>query len=103
MRKSLSALTALLGALCSARVFAGELTGPVVGITDGDTLAVYTGQRQVTIRLAEIDAPEKRQAFGDAARRKLARLCFGTTASVSVVDQDRYGRTLGRVHCGQVD
>ena len=44
----------------------------VVAITDGDTLKVRCGQQgayeQVTIRMAEIDSPEKKQAFGTRSK-----------------------------------
>jgi micrococcal nuclease len=40
-----------------------------VGIADGDTLTVLNhNQQEVKIRLAEIDAPEKRQAFGTRSK-----------------------------------
>src|SRR5438067_2300906 len=41
----------------------------VIGVSDGDTLTVLMSGRQVKIRLAEIDAPEKRQPFGQRAKR----------------------------------
>lgn len=44
----------------------------VVKIADGDTLTARCGQagayEQVKVRLAEIDAPEKKQAFGKRSR-----------------------------------
>ena len=44
------------------------LTGKVVGITDGDTVTVYTGQgKPIKLRLEGIDAPESKQDFGDAS------------------------------------
>jgi hypothetical protein len=75
----------------------------VVAISDGDTLKVRC-ERQLeqpaqtlTVRLAEIDAPEKRQAFGTRSRAHLATLCFGRFAIVNVAGKDRYGRSIGRV------
>lgn len=73
------------------------LEGQVVGITDGDTLTLLVGQEQVRVRLAQIDAPESRQPYGGAAKRALAELAFGRPARVEVVDQDRYGRSVGEV------
>lgn len=43
----------------------------VVGISDGDTLTARCDgvQQQVKVRLAEIDAPEKKTALGPAVER----------------------------------
>lgn len=76
----------------------------VVAIADGDTLTCLTDdKRQVKVRLAEIDAPEKKQAFGARSRQSLAELCHERRASVQVVTTDRYGRTVGRVMCAGTD
>ena len=72
----------------------------VVAITDGDTLKVRCdNSRQKVIRLAEIDAPEKAQPFGDRSRQHLADLCFQKRAEVQPQARDRYGRTVARVTC----
>lgn len=75
----------------------------VVAITDGDTLKARCGEpgayQQLTIRISAIDAPEKRQPFGQASRQHLADLCFKTLARVQPRDTDRYGRTVGDVEC----
>lgn len=74
------------------------LTGRVVGITDGDTLTLLDpSNQQLTIRLAEIDAPERSQPWGRQAQRTLSDLAFGKSASVQQTDTDRYGRIVGRV------
>lgn len=81
-----------------------ELHGRVVRIADGDTVTVLTGSKQqVRIRLAEIDAPESGQAFGNRSKQSLTRMCGNKTARVQVQDIDRYGRVVGRVHCGPYD
>lgn len=72
----------------------------VVGIADGDTLHARCGDSPaITVRLAEIDAPEKRQAFGDRSRQHLAELCFQKRADITPKIRDRYGRTVARVSC----
>lgn len=77
----------------------------IVAITDGDTLkARCDGQpAMVTVRLAEIDAPEKRQAFGQRSRQALADMCFQKQAEIRPSATDRYGRTVGRVICVGTD
>src|SRR5687767_7537460 len=76
----------------------------VIGISDGDTLTVLNQEKQqVKIRLAEIDAPEKRQAFGTRSKQSLSELCFGKQAEVKPQVKDRYGRTVAHVSCDGVD
>jgi micrococcal nuclease len=83
--------------LTVACVLASDLNGKVVSVTDGDTITVLVGREQVKVRLDGIDAPERRQAYGNAAREKLAGLVFGETVLVRAGSKDRYGRTLGTV------
>lgn len=94
-------LLALLFAASGAR--ADELAGEVVGITDGDTLRVLVEQREVVIRLDQIDAPEKRQPFGQRSRQSLAEMTFRKTARVVTRGQDRHGRTVGTVFIAGLD
>lgn len=79
----------------------------VVAISDGDTLTARCGNpgayRQVKIRIAAIDAPESRQAFGQKSRQNLAALCFRQRATLQPIDTDSYGRTVANVRCGGVD
>ena len=79
------------------------IAGEVVGIADGDTLTVLAGRQEIRVRLSEIDAPERRQAFGTVARQHLAKLCFRKQAVVKAESTDRYGRVVGRVACAGVD
>ena len=52
---------------------------------------------------AEIDAPEKAQAFGSRSKQHLADLCFAKPATVKTRTTDRYGRTVARVICNGTD
>lgn len=94
-------LVLLFGA--GAAVAQGAFAGRVVGVADGDTLTVLAGEVQHKIRLAEIDAPERRQAFGERSKQSLAALCFGQHAEVLQGKTDRYGRTVARVRCNGLD
>ena len=76
----------------------------VVGVTDGDTLTVRCdNQPQVKVRLTEIDAPEKRQAFGQRSKQALSDLVFGRKVALHVQEKDRYGRLLAQVNLGNLD
>ena len=85
----------------------GTLICLVVAITDGDTIKARCGTEgayeQVTIRMAEIDAPERKQAFGNRSKDALSDLCYGVTATIKPQTKDRYGRTVARVECKGVD
>lgn len=79
----------------------------VIAITDGDTIKARCGDpgayQQLTVRLAEIDAPESRQAFGQRSRQHLASLCAEQMATIKPQTTDRYGRTVARVECRGTD
>lgn len=77
---------------------AGTITGYVVSIADGDTITVLDGSRQQhKIRLAGIDAPERRQAFGQRSREFLASLVAAQQVEVETEKTDKYGRSVGKV------
>ena len=76
----------------------------VVAISDGDTLKVHCpDQPMLTIRLAEIDAPEKAQPFGRRSKQHLSELCLKQQAEIRPTARDRYGRTVARVTCAGTD
>jgi endonuclease YncB( thermonuclease family) len=80
-----------------------DTQGLVVSVHDGDTLTVLVERQQIKVRLAEIDAPELRQPFGNRSKQSLAELCFQVTAKVEQIARDRYGRSVGKVECAGVD
>ena len=74
-----------------------KFTCKVVGVLDGDTIDCYGSGKKVRVRLAEIDAPEKTQAYGQKAKQLLSSLTYGKTVTVTYNQQDRYGRIIGEV------
>lgn len=99
-----AALAVLLFACLCLPASAATYAGRVVAIADGDTLTVLDAdQRQHKIRLAGIDAPEKRQPWGQRARQSLGELVFGRVVQIEVSKKDRYGRAIGRVRVDGMD
>jgi endonuclease YncB( thermonuclease family) len=75
----------------------------VIAVIDGDTLKARCGSpdayQQVTIRLSEIDAPERGQPFGQKSKEALSALCFREIAAITRRGKDRYGRPVADVEC----
>ncbi len=84
-------------------MLASVLMCVVLVVSDGDSLTVRCGDGAAAgplrVRVAEIDAPELRQAFGRRARQQLAGLCRGQLARIDVRERDAYGRTVAAVAC----
>ena len=62
-----------------------DLICKVINVIDGDTIAILYGDEKVKVRLAEIDAPEKDQSFGNKSKQALVTLVYGK--EVRLVDQ----------------
>lgn len=75
-----------------------SFSGRVVGVADGDTVTLLVNEHdQYKIRVSGIDAPEKKQAFGQRSKDKMSELVFGKDVVVEWHKKDRYGRTIGVV------
>jgi len=73
-------------------------------VTDGDTITIVTAdQRQHKIRLAGIDAAEKKQPFGNRSKQNLSCLAYGKQARADCPERDRYGRQVCKVYVGGQD
>lgn len=98
------ALAFIACTLLSASAQSDALTGRVISIADGDTLTVLDASNaQHKVRLAGIDAPERKQPFGNASRQHLAQLAFDKVVLVVHNKKDRYGRHVGKVAVDGVD
>lgn len=94
----------LAAALWAAQgAFADTLNGKVVAILDGDTITVLRDREQTRVRIAGIDAPEKKQAFGQRSKQAMSDCAFGKEVAVEWKKLDRYGRTIGKVIADGVD
>jgi micrococcal nuclease len=98
MKRIAAGLAMIMIAWCaSAAVCEESWPGKCVGISDGDTILVMQGRRQIKIRLYGIDCPEMGQDFGAQARRFTGQMVFGKIVTVQEMDRDRYGRTVAWV------
>lgn len=96
----------LIGAclIFNAQACAELLQGRVVGISDGDTVTLLDDSNtQHKIRLSGIDAPEKKQPFGQASKQSLSDLVYNKRVIVGWAKQDRYGRIVGKLLVDNMD
>lgn len=93
-------LTSLLLIFTALSAYSREKnTCRVVKISDGDTLTCLAkGNKSIKVRLAEIDAPEKKQAFGQKSKKALSDMVYLRDVRLSLKGQDRYQRTLAIVY-----
>lgn len=110
LRPTLAAACLLLATQALAETY----TARVVGVTDGDTVKALDGSKVLhTIRLASIDAPEKKQPYGQRAKQFLADQVFDRDVTFScskmdyrkkrevcVIDLDGSDVNLGMVQAG---
>nr|SPS06242.1 Uncharacterized endonuclease [Candidatus Nitrotoga fabula] len=90
--------------LFSLPSLADILEGRVVGISDGDTVTVLDASKtQYKIRLQGIDAPEKKQAFGNKSKESLSAWLFNNQVTVEYSKKDKYGRILGKILVNGID
>ena len=89
--------------LLSTPTFADTLTGKVVKITDGDTLYVLDANyKEHKIRLAGIDAPERKQAYGLASRKHLASIRPAASAAICYAFAQKFRHASRSVSIGAI-
>ncbi len=69
----------------------------VIAVMDGDTVMVLRGGQKIRIRLANIDAPEKDQAFGTQSRDSLLEMVGKREVQIDSQAVDQYGRVVGTI------
>lgn len=83
---------------------AATIEGKVVKVADGDTVTVLDADnRKHKVRLTGVDAPERRQAYGNESTESLRNLVFLKAVTVQSSGTDRYKRELGKVLLNGLD
>jgi len=78
--------------------FAADFPAKVIHIADGDTITVLNdANKQIKIRLKDIDCPEKAQAYGNKAKQFTKILVHKEMVVIQAYGTDRYGRTIADV------
>lgn len=74
----------------------------ITGVKDGDTVVGIDSLKvQHTLRLSDIDCPEKRQPFGYRAKQFTSDAIFSKWVKVTLKGKDKYGRQIASVYYGE--
>ncbi len=82
-----------------------NISGKVIGITDGDTfsLLLENDNFEIKVRLLDIDCPEKKQPYSQKAKQYVSNLIFGKLVNVQYSKKDGFGRVLGTIYVNKVN
>lgn len=100
MKMILNIIAVTLSLVCSSITFAYNEPKQckVVGVTDGDTITCLTNNKQqLKVRLYGIDAPEKKQDFGEKSKQNLSKLIYNQDVILDIKQTDRYGRIVADI------
>jgi len=77
----------------------------VTKVIDGDTFEATNGSHVVRVRIAGMDAPEYKQAYGKRATYQLRKEIKDKKVRIQMVGEglDKYGRVLGHVFVDEQD
>ena len=75
----------------------------VIAVIDGDTVLVLRDKQKIKLRLADIDAPEKAQPFGQRSLEYLKSRVNKKVVQVESRAIDQYGRTVATLTLDHVD
>lgn len=81
----------------------GVFDGPLAWVSDGDTLRVRVRGREMDVRLADVDAPERDQPYGWQAKLALIDLVRDAHLVLVPRDVDQYGRVVAYAWAGDLE
>jgi endonuclease YncB( thermonuclease family) len=78
---------------------------PINSNEPDDKVSDFDTSHDFKLRLTDIDAPERNQAYGLKSRSALIKLCQGNNILVTaqIIAKDKYLRSLGRLQCNHID
>ena len=82
---------------------AEEFITKIIVVIDGDTVVIRRAGGILKIRLAEIDAPEKAQPFGEEATQSLSDMVLRKQVKVTSRAVDKYGRMVANLSINGFD
>lgn len=87
--------------LCAGSAVAENIAGTLIRVVDGDTIQLLIDGKKERIRLAEIDTPEKEQAYAIESTKALSTLLSSGDITIRLIDIDRYKRWVAQVYVGE--
>ena len=87
----------------TAQKIYNNIPGIITKVYDGDTLTLQNNNGIYKIRLAGIDAPESRQAYGNVSRNYLYNMVRDRFVYAEVRSKDRYGRYVAKIILDNTD
>lgn len=82
----------------------GIVEGELLAVADGDSFTLRAADGRIwQVRIAAIDAPERRQPWSDVSRQRLRQRLQGREVRVRAEKFDPYGRVVGTVLVGDED
>ena len=75
----------------------------VLRVKDGDSIVIESAEREVDVRIADIDAPELDQPYGLEAKSALEALVGSRDVRLELVGGDAYRRIVANVYVEQRD
>lgn len=98
-KRKLLSLLILLSSIFPVQAMAQtSISCKVVSISDGDSFTCLTpAKKNIKVRMNQIDAPERQQDFGNAARRKLSEMIYLKNVRLTSYGKDKYKRVLAEV------